>query len=262
MTKPHSSHAVVFGPLKSKALGSFLGVNVAPTPRLDCDPTCVFCQTGSADTVPVLLRGGQLPSPGIVVTSAARKIMALSKAAEKIECIGLAGNLDPTLHPDLILIAENVRELRHKWFPRAAYCLLVDEPQGNAPNLRHAMSLFDKILLRFEWGSAKTFTAMTGRDSEGFKRTVDLLSGVDRLVVQARFVQGKVDNSTDAEVRGWIKKVEELRPDQVQVATVDGNRKGVVLKPIPAARLAAIAQEVQERTGIKATVMGGELLAV
>ncbi len=257
--KPHS---VVFGPFKSKALGSFIGVNVAPSGRAECTDECVFCQTGSADSVPILLRSSQLPSPGVVVTSAARKLMALSKAGEKVECIGLTGNSDPTLHPDLILIAENVRELRQKWFPRATYCLLVDEPQEKAPNLRHAMTLFDRILLRFEWGTLKTYTAMTGRDSEGFKRTVDLLAGVDRLVVQARFVQGKVDNSTEAEVRSWIKRVEELRPFQVQLATVESGKKSMGHKPVPASRLEAIAAEVRERTGIKATVMGGELLAV
>ncbi len=256
------THSVVFGPFKSKALGAFVGVNVAPSDTKACGDECLFCQTGSPDGVPILLRSSQLPSPGVVVTSAARKLMALSKAGEKVECIGLTGNSDPTLHPDLILIAENVRELRQKWFPRSAYCLLIDEPQEQAPNLRHAMTLFDKIVLRFEWGTQKTYAAMTGRDSIGFKRTVDLLAGVDRLVVQARFVQGKVDNSTDAEVRGWIKKVEELRPNQVQLATIDPGKKGSVNKPVTAARLEQIAAEVRDRTGIKTTVVGGELLAV
>src|SRR5262245_3164360 len=113
-------HSVVYGPTKSRRLGHSLGINPVPSSRESCEATCVYCLKGTPDGVPILSRANQLPSAGVIVTSAARRIIELSKAGEKIESITVAGNGDPTKHTNLLEIAENLRDLRNKWFNKAS----------------------------------------------------------------------------------------------------------------------------------------------
>src|SRR5690242_9186311 len=114
MTNP-PFHAVVYGPIKTRRLGLALGINPVPTQTGNCPPECVFCKTGQADAVPIVTRINSAPSAGVIVTAAARRIIGMSKASEKLECIVISGNQDPTRHNQLLTITENLRDLRNKW---------------------------------------------------------------------------------------------------------------------------------------------------
>ena len=256
-------HAVVYGPLKTRRLGIALGINPVPTATAECMPDCVFCKTGQADAVPIVARVNSVPSAGVIVTAAARRIIAMSKASEKLECIVISGNLDPTRHHQILTITENLRDLRNKWFPKADLAILTDGSNLEPADHRRALQIYDLPILRFEWGTVKTFCAMTGRKAEELKTLATHLTGMDRLILSATFVQGGPDNSVDAEVKAWIKRVEELRPKEVQIQTIE-NPKGRANKPraVSAARLEEIAAQLTEKTGIATTVLAEEPLTV
>jgi wyosine [tRNA(Phe)-imidazoG37] synthetase (radical SAM superfamily) len=256
-------HSVVYGPLKTRRLGTALGINPVPTATGTCPPDCVFCKTGQADAVPIVARVNSVPSAGVIVTAAARRIIGMSKASEKIDCIVLSGNLDPTRHHQLLTITENLRDLRNKWFPKADLAILTDGSNLEPADHRRALQIYDMPILRFEWGTVKTFTAMTGRKAEDLKTLATHLTGMDRLILSSTFVQGGPDNSVDAEVKAWIKRVEELRPKEVQIQTIE-NPKGRQNKPraVSVARLEEIAAQLTEKTGIATTVLAEEPLTV
>lgn len=256
-------HSVIYGPIKSRRLGTALGINPVPSAAEGCPPDCTFCKTGQADAVPIVARMNAVPSAGVIVTAAARRIMSMSKASEKVECIAIAGNLDPTRHHQLLTITENLRDLRNKWFPKADLAILTDGTNLEPADHRRALQIYDMPILRFEWGTVKTFTAMTGRKPDDLKTLVTHLTGMDRLILSATFVQGGPDNAVDAEVKAWIKRVEELRPKEVQIQTIE-NPKGRAGKPraVPAARLEEIAAQLTEKTGIATTVLAEEPLTV
>ena len=252
-------HAVVFGPFRTRHLGSALGINAAPSLREDCGPECVFCQTGAPESVPILSRPGQLPSAGVIVTNAARRLIELSKAGEKLDAVALLSNGEATKHGDLQEISENLRDLKAKWFPKASLVIFSEALDFDAPSLRHVLGIYDRVVVRFEWGTAKTFTAMTGRPGTDLKRLMDTIRVLDKLVLQACFVTGKTSNASDSEVKNWIKKVEEVKPREVLVGTLDGiAKRGAAYKPVSPAQLEAIASELTEKTGIPATVIAGE----
>ncbi|MBL8858866.1 MAG: hypothetical protein JNL28_10205 [Planctomycetes bacterium] len=232
------------GPLKSERLGATLGVDL-----------------GSQDMALAVSRINRMPRASVVVTTAARHIIRISKGGEKIEAIAVYGSkADPTLHPSFREITENLRDLRNKWFSKAKLCLILDEPRLEDSELRHVLGIYDRVYLRMEWGTAKTFAAMTGRKSTEFGGYLDNLSHIEHLVVQARFQRGDVDNSTDAEVKAWIKKIGELKPREI--AILGGDAKGSAKKGKVATktRLNEIAADVTEKTGIPANVVTGDSL--
>ena len=148
-------HAVVYGPVRTRRMGHSLGINPAPSSRAECGPECVYCRTGVPESTPIVARPNQLPSAGVIVTSAARRIIELSKAGEKLDTIAVSGNGDPTKHPNLLEITENLRDLRNKWYPKAELCLLSDGSSLETADTRRSLQIYDKPILRFEWGTLK-----------------------------------------------------------------------------------------------------------
>jgi wyosine [tRNA(Phe)-imidazoG37] synthetase (radical SAM superfamily) len=246
-------HSVVYGPIKSRRLGQSLGVNPIPGPREECPSPCIYCATGTADGEPVLSRAGKLPSAGVVVTAAARRIIEMSKGGDKVASITVGGNGDPTMHPKLQEITENLRDLRNKWFPKADLCLISPSAVFSTPGLAHSLSIYDKPIFEFSWGSAKTFTSFTRRTGEDFKQLVTLCTGLEKLIVQGVFVTGGPDNANEKEIASWIRKVEEIQPREIHVMTIPAVR-GQKPKPVTAKKLESIAAAVTEKTGIAATV--------
>lgn len=253
-------HAIVYGPNKSRRWGTSLGVNPVPTPRNACGPDCVYCKTGVAASAPIISRVKGIPSSGVVVTSVARKLIEMQRAGEKIESITVTGDSDPTAHTHLLEISENLRDLRNKWFPKAELALISDSLALSCPELRAVCTIYDQPLLRFDWGTAKTYEAFRPQAEIEYKVLYERLAQVDRIMLQATFVQGALDNSSDKEVTAWLKKVEELRPREVHLMTPEGVRKGV--KPISNTRLEEIAAKVMERTGASCVVVAEEAQAV
>jgi len=255
-------HAIVYGPFRSQRLSTTLGINPVPTPRGDCPPDCPICAHGIADTVPILTRPGQRPTPGVVVTCAARKIIELSKAGEKLSTVLIAGADDPTNHPHLMEITDNLRALRDKWFPKAQLALQTTGVGLAQSDPRRALFLYDKPIVRFEWGTPKTFNAMTGRPVAGLTELTTALRSLDRLVVEATFVRGEPDNSNDAEVKARAKRVALLGAKEVYISTLPQAPKKGKARPVTAARLDQIAALLLAETGITATQHELEAAAV
>ena len=206
-------------------------------------------------TIPTA-RANRFPSQAVVVTSAARRMISLSKDGERLQSIVVEGiDKDPTLHPDFHQISENLRELTAKWFPKAQLCLVSDQPNLDRAEVRHALGCYARPILRLDAGFQKTFAALTGEKPEAFKDIVENMGRLDleRLIVRARFVRGTVDNSRDSEIRAWIRLLDDIRPAGVQITTPP-RPEGKTMRPITKTQIAKIAELVTEKTGIPVEV--------
>lgn len=220
--------------------------------------TVLTVDLGCLDATLAVSRENRLPRASVVVTMAAQEFMRLSKAGEKVDHVLVFGSqCDPTEHPDFRVISENLRELRHKWFSKSKLVLLSDAPRLDTPEARLGAGTYDLPVARMEYGTVKTFTALTGRKGTELADLVKQLSGLDRLVVHAQFVRGEVDNSTDGEVRGWIKRLQEIGPREVLLSTPDPKRRGKT-RGIPRTRLDEIVEQVGDKVGIPASVVEAE----
>ncbi len=250
-------HSVIYGPIKSRVLGQSLGVNPVPSPREGCPSPCIYCDTGTPGAEPVVGRASGMPSAGVVVTGAARRIIELSKGGDKVASIVVAGNGEPTRHAGLREITENLRDLRNKWFPKAVLHLQSCKPFLDTPSLAHTLGIYDKPVIDFGWGSGRTFRSATGGTGADYKRLIELCASLDKLVVRAVFVTGGPDNSTEKEVSSWVRKIGEIQPREIQVTTIPAVR-GKKPKPVTPKKLAAIAEWVGEETGITTAVVSDE----
>ena len=158
-------------------------------------------------------RAGRFPTQAVVVTVAARRLIGLSKDGEKLKSVVVVGDPDdPTTHPEFSEISENLRALVSKHFPKAKLVLVSNHPTLDRPQVRHALHYYDRPILRLEAGFKKTFSALSGEDGQAFDDRLKHMGRLEseRLVVQATFVRGEVDNSKDNEVKAWIKNLQLL----------------------------------------------------
>ena len=241
-----STRGIIHGPSKTKRLGSVLTIDLsAPQENL------------------VVERGSSLPRASLVVTTCARRMIELSKAGEKVEAIVVTGSdLDPTAYPNLREVTDNLRVLRGKWFPRAKLCLITMATDLESYDLRLALAMYDRIFLHYEWGTAKTFAAVTGAKRTALAALTRHLSNLDHIVVQANFFRGAADNSTEGEVNGWIRKLQEVRPVEVHILTGIGEHVRKKVRAITRTRCQQIADMVAEKTGLAVSIHEPEPLVV
>src|SRR6185295_1829377 len=122
-------------------------------------------------------------------------------------------------------ITTNLRDLRNKWFAKATLWLASNNPRVEEASVRHALAVYDKAVVRFDWGTAKTYAALTGRKGTDYNNLCAHLGHLENLVLQARFVRGDTDNSSEPELKAWVKKVTELKPREVHILNYESRSK-------------------------------------
>jgi len=197
-------------------------------------------------------KSGRYASQAMIVTTAARRIIELSKDGAKVKTILIDApeGQDPMVHPEFRDIAQNLRELTDKWFPKSKLTVVSPALHLDDPERRISLTAFHRPILLFEAGTQKTFAALTDQDPQRFKDVCTAIEQIDmeRWILRACFVRGDVDNSTDTELRYWLSKVETFKPAHIQITTLpkaDTKRK---IKPVTATRLNAIAEKIAKKT--------------
>jgi hypothetical protein len=211
---------------------------------------------GGLDASLAISRDNRLPRASVVVTLAAQEMMRISKSGEKVDNILVIGSeVDPTRHPGFREISENLRALRTKWFPRAKLSLISDDPALGDMDARISLGFYDIPVIRLEYGTVKTFTKLTGHKASELGDIVKHLSSLEKVTVQAQFVRGEVDNSTESEVRGWIKRLRDVEPQEVLITSPPARARKGQPQGITTTRLQEIADRVTEEVGATVTVL-------
>jgi wyosine [tRNA(Phe)-imidazoG37] synthetase (radical SAM superfamily) len=226
---------VVQGPLENERHGRHLLI----------EPTC---ETNRPDVY---------PTQAVVVTTAARRIIELSKAGEKIADVVVSGATDPMLHEDFREIAENLKELCKKWYPKVGMTLETNGFALGTADLRHCLTLFARPIVRFSYGTQKTFAALTGRKPADLKDVAENIGRVEleRWVMEVCLVRGGVDNSTESELRGIAKYASEFRPGSIQLTTLAKPDPELKTKAVTKTAIEKAQAKLADKTGVEVRIV-------
>jgi wyosine [tRNA(Phe)-imidazoG37] synthetase (radical SAM superfamily) len=150
----------------------------------------------------------------------------LAAANDIPDRITVAGNGEPTLHPDFFAWSEQLAAARLKHFgPNTKIGLLTNGLHLNKPDVINAVNQFyDEPAIKLECGTAKCFAALYQVSERGLQRTLDGLHQLDSFVVQALFIQGAAaDNTSPAEITAWLEHLKTFRSAirHVEIYTLD-----------------------------------------
>src|SRR3989338_7720742 len=145
---------VVYGPIRSRRLGNSLGINVLPMTRKVCSSNCVYCQYGWTLPGPSAERLRRSP---VLLEEIGRAFEGCVRERTAVDCITLAGNGEPSLHPDLGDLVAGLKRLRDRHFPGALVGILSDATQVARPSVRRALQLLDERYMKFDAADEATW---------------------------------------------------------------------------------------------------------
>lgn len=190
----------------------------------------------------------------------AETLQKMVKDGTPPDVITFAGNGEPTLHPEFEQIIDDTIALRDRYCPAAKVSVLSNATQIHREDVRRALLRVDNNILKLD--SAFDSTVQLINKPQGnytVARTVELLKAFEgKLIVQTMFLRGeylskRVDNTTNEEVEAWLKLVEEIKPKQVMVYSLDRDTPCQTLEKVEKDELRKIAERV-EALGIPCSV--------
>ena len=187
--------SVVYGPIRSRRFGYSLGINVLPVSHKVCSSNCVYCQYGW--TIPSA-SSERLKRAAELLTEIEAGFMEHARLKTPVDCITLAGNGEPTLHPDLVELVIGINALRDRVFPHALVGILTDATQITRSHVREALALLDERYMKFDAADEATWRQINGPlGKTDFLAMVNGLRELPDIVLQSMFIQGSFDNTDE-----------------------------------------------------------------
>jgi wyosine [tRNA(Phe)-imidazoG37] synthetase (radical SAM superfamily) len=212
--------AIVYGPVHSRRLGRSLGINLLPASAKACTFDCLYCQYGWTPAEPEAPPArSALPAVEAVLAAVGDALAALP---EPPAFLTFSGNGEATLHPDFPEIVAGVTALRDRLAPSTRTAVLSNSTRLHDPGVRGALARLDVRIMKLDAGTEETFRRVNR--PFGGTTLASVLAGLASLggvTVQTLFAEGPAGNAEPGEIRAWIENVVALRPEAVQLYTLD-----------------------------------------
>ena len=248
---------IIFGPVRSRRLGLSLGVNLLPTHSKLCSFDCIYCECGWNSDHPGQRRFNAREDVARLLDETLARMVSEGTPPDVIT---FAGNGEPTMHPDFEGVIDDTLALRDELCPSAKVSVLSNATQIHREDVRRALMRVDNNILKLDSAFDSTVQLVNKpQGSYSVARTVELLKLFEgNLIIQTMFLRGeyagqKIDNTTDEEVKAWLKLVAEIAPRQVMVYSLDRDTPCQTLEKVEKQELNAIAERVRA-LGIECSV--------
>ncbi len=216
---------IVYGPVRSRRLGQSLGINILPRNVKLCTFNCSYCQYGWTRTGARSPRGiGDVwPSPASVAKAVGLRLRRALASGEPVHRLTLAGNGEPTLHPEFGEVVARLKALRDEVAPNLPIAILSNSTTLDRPAVVAALGRLDERYMKLDAGE----TAILRRVNSATVSVEQIVEGLRRLhdvVIQAMFVRdrlGRIDNAGDVAVASWVGALTRVAPCRVQVYSID-----------------------------------------
>ena len=250
---------IIFGPVKSRRLGTSLGVNLSPQFGKLCSFDCLYCECGFNEDG---RKDSRIPTIEEVKLALETKLSDYTKNAGKIDTITFSGNGEPTMHPKFADIIDFTLEMRSKYAPEAKVSVLSNGSQIGKQNVADALLKVDNAILKIDSAFEATTILM---DRPQYKYSLaklqeNLIHFKGKFVLQTMFLRGEfegniIDNTTKEEVDACRVLAEKVQPREIMIYTIDRDTPAKNLSKVSVAEMRQIAGPLMEK-GYKVTISG------
>lgn len=241
-------HSIIFGPLQSRRLGVSLGVNLLPTYGKWCNFDCLYCECGwNADH----RNDRRLPTRKAVHDALQEQLQRMQQDSALPNAITFSGNGEPTLHPQFAEIIDDTVALRNQFAPHTKICVLSNATNLSHDKVFHALQKTDKPILKIDSAIAGSIRCINQPQGDyAVARVVAQMQRFEgRFTLQTLFLRGtyhgkKFDNSTPKEMAAWLGAVQQTRPREIMLYTINRDTPAQTLQKLTKEELLAIAQQI------------------
>ena len=138
---------VVFGPIRSRRLGSSLGINLLPENGKICTFDCIYCECGwNKDG----LGDTKLPTAAEVRHALEIKLKQCQVERIPIDSITFSGDGEPTINPEFPQIIDDTIRLRDKYYPNSKITVLSNATMVHKPEVFNALRRVDNPTMKID----------------------------------------------------------------------------------------------------------------
>jgi len=243
----------LFGPVPSRRLGVSLGVDLVP--HKTCSLNCIYCECGRTTNL-TIERKEYVPTETVLA-----ELKTFLAPKPKLDYITFSGAGEPTLHSG---IGEIVKFLKTN-FPDYKIALLTNGTLFYQPKLIEEVKSIDLILPSLDAASDHIFRKL---NRPFHKLKIETI--IDGLVQLRKNFEGQMWlevfivpglNDSDDEIMRLKSGIQRIKPDRVQLNTLD--RPGTVawVKPATKDSLKKIANQLDSQAEIIANFQQREQVA-
>jgi wyosine [tRNA(Phe)-imidazoG37] synthetase (radical SAM superfamily) len=239
---------IVYGPVRSRRLGTSLGVNLLPPGFKVCNMNCAYCQYGSNRRRPRAHRRRiAWPTAPAVEAALSARLLRAAHCAEMLDRITVAGHGEPTLHPEFEEVAARLCAVRDRLAPGLPIAILSNSTTATASDVGSGLARFDERYMKLDAADSITCARLNG-PGISVTRVIDALATLAPVTIEAMFVKdacGDIDNTTSGVVHEWLEAIERIGAARVHIYTVDRQPALESLRPVSLRRLCEIAERVR-----------------
>jgi len=245
--------STIFGPVKSRRLGSSLGINLLPVNKKVCNFNCIYCECGFSNSDNI--KDFKIPEKNFVISQLEKKIIELKNDNLKIDTITYAGNGEPTLHPYFSEIVEETIKIRNKYFTECKVAVLTNGTTLSNDKIFESLKKIDLNIIKLDSANIQTIKLLN-RPSGNFSLE-DLIKNLKKfngqLIIQSLFVRGIlngqiIDNTTDMEIEKLIEVIKEINPKYVMIYSIARHTPVETLEKVKDEELTKIASKFIENS--------------
>ena len=238
---------LVYGPVRSRRFGWDVGINLLPSNRKLCTFDCVYCQYGfvghGAEGVV------QFPDVEDVLRQWKKKLIDTQDQGLRVRHTTLAGNGEPTMHPQFPLLVERLVRWRNESAPYIRLAVLSNGYRIHIPEIRYALSLIDEPVLKLDAGDPRKLSEINQPLVRFDLSTyVENLKRLSHVILQTMFLKGWNDNPED--LRAWMEIIGKVRPESVQIYSIDRHPAMPGLQSLTPDELQMISRNASISTGV------------
>jgi wyosine [tRNA(Phe)-imidazoG37] synthetase (radical SAM superfamily) len=236
--------SVVYGPVHSRRLGLSLGINLLPPDRKVCNFNCVYCQYGSTHGGwENLVATTDWSSKDIILSELEKSLQRLFAFPDHLT---IAGNGEPTAHPQFPEIVDGVIRLRDTYAPGAKTAILSNASFLNSQAVKQAVMKLDAKILKLDCGDDSLFRKYN-RPTNGirFDQIMQNVKGIENVTVQTLLTNGPHGNDSPPSLERWMECLALISPSMVQIYSLDRDCEDKSLKSTSPKILLEIKERLQ-----------------
>ncbi|MBI4767517.1 MAG: radical SAM protein [Deltaproteobacteria bacterium] len=235
----------IFGPVPSRRLGFSLGVDIIPYKT--CSFDCIYCELGKTDCKTI-------EPVEVIQTEAVLKELEgmLSASPLTLDYITVSGSGEPTLHPQLGLILQEIRKIA-----RVPIALLTNGSLLFKEEVLERVLAADVVVPSLDAPDRKVFqTVNRPHPSLTFDQLIDGLIKLGkakgpRVWLEVLLLRGI--NDTPEQIEGFGKYIKKINPEKIHLNTVVRPPVESYAAPVPDDRL----KEIRKTWGPRAEIIAG-----
>jgi wyosine [tRNA(Phe)-imidazoG37] synthetase (radical SAM superfamily) len=235
---------IFYGPIFTRRFGWDIGVNLLPVTHKVCTFDCIYCQYGPLSSA----QKPRFPNVAEVITSLAAAWESYVNTPSQPLHMTIAGNGEPTMHPQFAEIARKIKEWRDQSVPDLKLALLSNGYRIHRSEIRRAMMLFDEPIIKLDCAIPEKINSVNQPVfSFRLEQFIEDLKKCNRLIIQTMFVKGY--NDGDDDLLQWMKALKKIQPSEVQIYSISRTPPNPV-SPISNRQLQSIANMTSNLIGI------------